>query len=133
MLWCDNFKLFIIYLFLYFLMYNRVWCWIWSWPTCLYAHLSAQDNECNIIYISLFINDGGGLYIYIYIYIWDLYVYIHFCWYNLFVMLLMLIFVIYVSSMMYTINYVLFGWMIGTVQTYCLSLSPISTVVDCYI
>ena len=53
-----------------------------------------QDNECNIFYSSLFINDGGcccNIYIYIYIYI---YVY----WYNFFVILLMLLFVIYVYS-----------------------------------
>ena len=29
--------------------------------------LSQQNIKCHIIYSSLFINDGGGLYIYIYI------------------------------------------------------------------
>ena len=62
--------------------------------------LSPQDNECNIIYSSLFINDGGGFYMYIYIYI---YIY----WYNSFDILLMLYFVIYVYSMVYIINYIL--------------------------
>jgi len=36
--------------------------------------LSQLDNKCNIIYISLFINDGGGRCMYIYIYI---YIHIH--------------------------------------------------------
>ena len=32
--------------------------------------LSPQDNECNIIYSSLFIDGGGGFYMYMYIYIY---------------------------------------------------------------
>ena len=36
-----------------------------------------------------------------------------------------MIFVIYVYSMLYTIDYVLYDRTIGTVHTYCLSFSPL--------
>ena len=45
---------------------------MYSMPMMLVSDpiLSPQDNKCNSIYSSLFINDGGGrCYIYIYIYI----------------------------------------------------------------
>ena len=45
------------------------------------------------------------LYIYIYIYI-----YMCVYWYNSFVILLMLLFVVYVYTVVYTINYILYGW-----------------------
>ena len=90
--------------------------------------LSPQDNKCNIIYSSLFINDGRDFYMYIYIYI-----YMHVYWYNSFVILLMLHFIIYVYSMVYKINHILYGWMMGMVRIYCLFSSPPSAAVDCYI
>ena len=45
----------------------------------------------------------------------------------------MLHFAIYVYSMVYTINYILYVWTMGTVQTCCLSPSPPFAVVDCSI
>ena len=83
-----------------------------------------------------FINDGGGYYLYIYIYIY-IYVYIHIhinvYWYNSFVILLMSHFVIYAYSMVYTINHILYGLMMGMVRINSLCSSPTSAAVDCYI
>ena len=87
--------------------------------------LSPQDNKCNSIYSSLCINDGGGrcyIYIYICMYIY-IYIYKYVHWHNSFVILLILLFVMYVYSILY-------GWMMGT---YCLSPSILSPAIDCYI
>ena len=95
--------------------------------------LSLQVNECNIIYSSLFSNDGDSFYMYSPIYIYTyIYIYIHVYWYNS--LLLMLHFVIYVYSMLYTIDYVLYNRTNDGNGTNILPLffSP-SAVADCYI
>ena len=86
---------------------------ILSNPTQSNSILSQQNIECNIIYNSLFINDGGGCCIYIYI-----------CWYYSFVILLMF-FLPYRYSMVYTINYILYGRRMGTVQHIVSFLLPL--------
>ena len=45
----------------------------------------------------------------------------------------MLLSVIYVYSMVYTINYIQYWRMMGMVRKNCLSYSPLSVIVDCYI
>ena len=92
----------------------------------LYYHCCCCHSCCCSIYVSIITSTHAIVcrhsYIYIYIY-----------WYNSFVILLMLLYVVYVYIKMYTINYILYGLTIGVVHTYCLSPSPPSDAVDCYI
>ena len=82
--------------------------------------LSPQDNKCNIFYSTLFINDGGRCYI-------------------------IYLFVFHTTHSCYFFSYMYIVWCIQLViycmverwkrytQTYCLSHSPPSAAVDCYI
>ena len=64
-----------------------------------------------------------------------IYIYIYTCvfGYNSFVILLILLFVIFVYSMLYIIKYILYSRTMGMVKIYFLFPSPPSAVVACYI
>ena len=79
--------------------------------------LSPQNNEYKIIDSNSFISDGSGCYMYIYKYVY---------WYYLFVILLMFL-LPYRYSMVYTINYTLYG------QTLAVSYVFIGGAGDIYI